>query len=102
MASGPEGTRSVPRQEGAETLPQAGDDRIQELLLKTSRTFALVIPQLPQPTCREVSLAYLLFRVADTLEDAGARWERARQLEALSQLDGLLRSFSAAQARRCS
>ncbi len=43
--------------------------RLEELLFKTSRTFALSIPLLPEPTRREVTVAYLLFRIADTLED---------------------------------
>ncbi len=37
------------------------------LLAETSRTFALAIPLLPEPTRHEVGVAYLLFRVADTL-----------------------------------
>ncbi len=45
------------------------DSRLEELLIKTSRTFALSIPLLPEPTRREVTVAYLLFRIADTLED---------------------------------
>jgi len=40
------------------------------LLQKTSRTFALAIPLLPEPTRTAVGAAYLLFRVADTFEDA--------------------------------
>jgi phytoene/squalene synthetase len=46
---------------------------LDDLLLKTSRTFALSIPMLPEPTRRHVGIAYLLFRVADTFEDA-ALW----------------------------
>ncbi|MBF2759689.1 MAG: squalene/phytoene synthase family protein [Ectothiorhodospiraceae bacterium AqS1] len=34
-----------------------------------SRTFALVIPQLPQPVCEVVGNAYLLCRIADIIED---------------------------------
>ena len=45
---------------------------VNDLLVKTSRTFALAIPLLPEPTRREVGLAYLLFRIADTFEDATA------------------------------
>lgn len=58
-------------------------------LLKTSRTFALCIPRLAQPTRREVTLAYLLLRVADTFEDAAA-WPRARRIEALERFGVLL------------
>ena len=59
------------------------------MLEKTSRTFALSIPVLPEPTRGEVTVAYLLFRVADTLEDA-SRWPRSRQLEELDRLARLL------------
>ncbi len=41
---------------------------LDDLLFKTSRTFALAIPLLPEPTGRAVSVAYLLFRIADTLK----------------------------------
>jgi farnesyl-diphosphate farnesyltransferase len=62
---------------------------LDDLLEKTSRTFALSIPMLPEPTRRHVSIAYLLFRVADTFEDASL-WPRARRLSALDDLAGLL------------
>jgi farnesyl-diphosphate farnesyltransferase len=55
-----------------------------DLLLKTSRTFALAIPLLPEPTRSTTCLAYLLFRVADTLEDAGT-WSRVARLDALAE-----------------
>ena len=42
---------------------------LDDLLIKTSRTFALSIPLLPEPTRRDVTVAYLLFRIADTFED---------------------------------
>src|SRR5580700_1817276 len=63
---------------------------IDRLLLRTSRTFALAIPQLPDPLRREVGVAYLLFRVADTFEDA-TRWPRADRLAALADFERLLR-----------
>lgn len=66
------------------------DQRLQELLVKTSRTFALAIPQLPQPTLREVTIAYLLFRIADTFEDASVLWDRPQRLAALEDFDALL------------
>ena len=62
---------------------------LDDLLEKTSRTFAVSIPMLPEPTRRHVGLAYLLFRIADTFEDA-ARWPRERRLAALDELNGLL------------
>ena len=43
-----------------------------DLLQQTSRSFAVSIPMLPNPIREEVALAYLLFRVADTVEDEGS------------------------------
>jgi 4,4'-diapophytoene synthase len=40
-----------------------------EILQHVSRTFALTIPQLPDPLSTVVSNAYLLCRIADTIED---------------------------------
>ena len=54
------------------------------LLEKTSRTFALSIPRLPEPTRREVTVAYLLFRIADTLEDA-TLWDGSRRRDELAR-----------------
>ena len=68
------------------------------LLVKTSRTFALSIPLLPEPTRRQVGIAYLLFRIADTFEDA-VGWPRERRLAALAELGALLRDPFAAAAR---
>lgn len=39
------------------------------ILQQVSRTFALTIPALPGPLCRVVGNAYLLCRIADTIED---------------------------------
>ncbi|MDX1383797.1 MAG: squalene/phytoene synthase family protein [Thermoanaerobaculia bacterium] len=64
---------------------------LDDLLVKTSRTFALSIPLLPEPTRREVTIAYLLFRIADTFEDA-SHWPRSRRVEGLEDLVELLRS----------
>ncbi len=69
-----------------------------DLLAATSRTFALAIPLLPDPTRTAVRTAYLLFRVADTFEDA-ALWPRARRIAALDELAGLLASCDVAAAR---
>jgi len=50
--------------------PNADDEKYQnEILVGVSRTFALTIPQLPDPLRRAVSNAYLLCRIADTIED---------------------------------
>lgn len=65
----------------------------ERLLAETSRTFALSIPRLPQPVRDEVTLAYLLFRIADTFEDAAA-WPRAKRLQALSDFAALLEEHS--------
>lgn len=64
-------------------------DRIDDLLNKTSRTFALSIPLLPAPTRHQLSIAYLLFRIADTFEDA-ATWTRAHQVQALDEFVELI------------
>jgi farnesyl-diphosphate farnesyltransferase len=53
-----------------------------DLLHRTSRTFALTIPLLPEPLRTEVGVAYLLFRIIDTFEDA-THWETARRVKAL-------------------
>jgi farnesyl-diphosphate farnesyltransferase len=66
------------------------------LLEKTSRTFALSIPLLPEPTRREVTVAYLLFRIADTFEDSSS-WPRENRMEALEGFCGLLERADAAK-----
>jgi len=52
------------------------------LLERTSRTFALTIPLLDEPLATDVGLSYLLFRLADTLEDA-PKWGRDIRMTAL-------------------
>ncbi len=74
-------------------------ERLEDLLEKTSRTFALSIPVLPEPTRREVMIAYLLFRIADTFEDA-AHWEPDARTAALADFNRLLRAYSRAEAER--
>jgi farnesyl-diphosphate farnesyltransferase len=71
----------------------------EQLLVRTSRTFALAIPLLPDPLRSEVATAYMLFRVADTFEDA-TRWPRSRRIEALSDFAALLQAPSAEEASR--
>ena len=61
----------------------------QQLLNRTSRTFGLTIPLLNQPLRHEMTLAYLLFRVADTFEDAEFLSTAARQ-QALREFGELL------------
>jgi farnesyl-diphosphate farnesyltransferase len=62
---------------------------LEDLLIASSRTFALAIPHLPEPTRREVTIAYLLFRVADTFEDATS-WPRSLRIAALERFGELL------------
>ncbi len=69
------------------------------LLERTSRTFALAIPTLPEPRRREVTVAYLLFRIADTLEDA-ARWTRDQRVDGLHELARILEGGRATDPAR--
>ena len=59
------------------------DGDLDDLLRRTSRTFALAIPLLPDGLQREVGVSYLLLRIADTLEDA-ERWPVERRVDALA------------------
>ncbi|RMH19119.1 MAG: hypothetical protein D6696_11475 [Acidobacteria bacterium] len=72
---------------------------LDDLLEKTSRTFALTIPLLPEPTRREVTVSYLLFRIADTFEDS-ASWPRATRIAALDDFAELLVEPRPEQTRR--
>ncbi len=63
---------------------------LDRLLVQTSRTFALSIPLLAEPLRTEVGIAYLLFRVADTFEDATS-WHRADRVEALCAFASILK-----------
>ncbi len=81
---------------------QNESELLQDLLVKTSRTFALAIPLLPDPTLREVTIAYLLFRIADTFEDASVLWEKPQQIRALEAFGDLLRDPSVERARELS
>lgn len=71
----------------------ATSEQLSGLLARTSRTFALAIPLLPPEEEFEVMLAYLVLRIADTVEDASLldaelRAALLRQLdEAVEQLD---------------
>jgi farnesyl-diphosphate farnesyltransferase len=70
-----------------------------ELLERTSRTFALAIPLLPDGLRDEVGLGYLLFRIADTLEDAEC-WNRDERREGLRRYVNLLAEPNEAATRR--
>jgi farnesyl-diphosphate farnesyltransferase len=54
------------------TVGTADQLRQRQLLPGVSRTFALTIPQLPEPLREVVTNAYLLCRIADTIEDDAA------------------------------
>jgi farnesyl-diphosphate farnesyltransferase len=70
-------------------MPSSDSDALQALLQKTSRTFALTIPMLPHPLRTEIGVAYLLFRIIDTFEDATA-WSPAERQKALGEFCALL------------
>ena len=59
------------------------------MLRKVSRTFALSIEQLPPPVCDIITIAYLMFRVADCIEDHDAM-PPARKAILLRQWAGVL------------
>ncbi|MFP2899274.1 phytoene/squalene synthase family protein [Corallococcus sp. 4LFB] len=67
-------------------------------LPRVSRTFALNIPLLPEPLDLAVTVAYLLCRVADTLEDEAPGPSRTALLEELGALVALAPGWEA-QAR---
>jgi len=71
---------------------------LDDLLVKTSRTFALSIPLLPEPDRTRVGLAYLLYRVADTFEDA-VTWPPVRRLAALDLFEAFLDDRRAPRVR---
>ncbi|MDR0965916.1 MAG: squalene/phytoene synthase family protein [Myxococcales bacterium] len=62
---------------------------LDDLLERTSRTYALTIPFLPEPTRHEVAIAYLMMRVVDTFEDAET-WSTAARCEALDAFGRLI------------
>lgn len=64
--------------------PTAADETFQvDILQGVSRTFALTIPVLPDALCRAVGNAYLLCRIADTIEDdAGLDWDAKQRYSA--------------------
>ena len=67
------------------------DELLHDLLARTSRTFGLAIPLLPFPAQRDVTIAYLLFRIADTIED-GEFLSCQEKLAAFDKFTNLLES----------
>ncbi len=65
------------------------------MLTGTSRTFAAAIPLLEPALADEVTVAYLLLRIADTFEDADA-WPASRRIEALASFERAVAELSCA------
>lgn len=86
------------RQESAKADPSRAVTSLDDLLLATSRTFAACIPLLAEPTRSAVRTAYLLFRIADTFEDA-ASWSRATRRAELEDFMSILERTDLAAAR---
>ncbi len=73
------------------STPRSDEEYQHHILQGVSRTFALTIPQLPQDLCRIVGNAYLLCRIADTIEDEPAltaSQKRAFSLQFIKVVDG--------------
>ena len=68
-----------------------------DLLERTSRTFAVAIPCLDEPLRTDVTVAYLLFRVADIIED-GTELAQEEKLACLDRLHEGLRFPRSAEA----
>src|SRR5207244_4313218 len=77
----------------------APETRLDALLRAPRRTFALCLPLLPDPTRPPVTIAYLLFRIADAFEDA-SHWPVADRLAALDEFCSLLRTTDSSEAQR--
>lgn len=91
--------RSEPRPGNVTPLAPRPTADLDDLLVRTSRTFALSIPLLEGPTRRQVTLGYLLFRIADTFEDAWV-WPKERRIEALRRFGELVRDPDPEAIRR--
>src|SRR3954447_15155611 len=63
----------MPPDSSVQTDSRISDEAYQEYILPgVSRTFALTIPELPAAVRTSVTNAYLLCRIADTIEDEPA------------------------------
>ena len=67
---------------------------VDDLLRATSRTFALAVSFLPEPTATEVGVSYLLLRAIGAIEGATHRTSGDR----LSALDGFVKLLDQAPA----
>ncbi len=81
----------LPSGAGGGGVEPLSSHELSSLLERTSRTFALTIPLLEEPIATDVGVAYLLLRVADTLEDA-PRWGRDARVAALEAFSAWLRA----------
>ncbi len=68
-------------------------EELSRLLTGTSRTFAAAIPLLEPGLAEEVTVAYLLLRIADTFEDADA-WPASQRIEALARFEHAIAQLS--------
>ncbi len=103
---------TLPTQSFVSAVPDAdvatADRRLQdELLQGVSRTFALTIPQLPEPLGLVVGNAYLLCRIVDTIEDeptlsAVAKREFCRQFVAALHGQATVQAFAEGLAAQLS
>ena len=82
----------------ASPLRMATPPLLDHLLQGCSRTFALTIPLLNEPTRCEVTVAYLLFRIADIFEDSTA-WPREKKSAQLERLAAFLQDPAARSAQ---
>jgi farnesyl-diphosphate farnesyltransferase len=71
-------------------------DVCRDLLPSVSRTFALTIPALPEPLADDVTVAYLVCRAADTIEDRPDLPDERRRA-AFAAFDEVLEDPRAAQ-----
>jgi farnesyl-diphosphate farnesyltransferase len=67
-------------------------------LAGVSRTYAILIPMLPEPLASAVGVAYLLMRIVDTLED-DPRLSTSQRLEYLATLEAALNGDARAIGR---
>lgn len=65
------------------------EQNVQDLLIETSRTFAVCIPMLPDSIRQSVGIAYLLYRVADTIED-GTVLNKPQRIQLLRDFGSVL------------
>ncbi len=65
-------------------------DYLSETLNKVSRSFAIVIPLLDKPLDKYISVAYLICRVADNIEDCheNSEWKNKRFIELKNIITG--------------